>query len=106
MNNTDRKAIAAGAHPECDCDDCLATYETVVRRERLGLQEPEAEHDCHAVQDGPTERQQHLSRPHPCYGGQWTIHGPHDFQVQVQNWLGGGNALVHCPGKTQETLLG
>lgn len=76
------------------------------RRARLGLPEPDAEHACEAVQDGASERQQHLSRPHPCYNGQWMIHGPHDFQVHVANWLGGGDATVHCPGKTEATVLG
>ena len=95
MNNTDRKAIAAGAHPECDCDDCLAIYETVVRRERLGLPEPDAEHACRA--DGAEQA---------CYAGQWTIHGPHDFEVERAAWRGGGKHHLHCPGKTQETLLG
>lgn len=76
------------------------------RRSHLDLPEPDATHECGAVQDGPSEREQHLSRPHPCYNGQWTIHGPHDFQVHVTNWLGGGDATVHCPGKTPATVLG
>jgi len=27
MTELDRKAVEAGAHPDCDCDDCLAIYE-------------------------------------------------------------------------------
>lgn len=76
------------------------------RRARLGLPEPDAAHECRAIQPGPTEREDHLSRPDPCYNGQWTIHGPHDYEVRVQNWLGGGTAIVHCPGKTEATVLG
>jgi hypothetical protein len=75
-------------------------------RERFSLPEPGAQHNCTAIQDGPSEREQRLSRPHPCYNGQWTIHGEHDYDVKVQNWLGGGTAKVHCPGKTEETVLG
>jgi hypothetical protein len=74
-------------------------------RRRYGLPELGTAHDCQAQQPGPGDRAQHLSRPHPCYEGQWTIHGQHDYEVRVQNWLGGGKATVHCPGKTADTVL-
>jgi len=43
---------------------------------------------------------------HACYDGQWTLHGPHDYEVLRANWRGGGKGIVHCPGKTPETVLG
>jgi hypothetical protein len=75
-------------------------------RERFNLPEPDAEHECHAIQPGPSEREQHLSEPHACFAGQWVLHGPHDYETRVQKWLGGGTVLTHCPGKTPETVLG
>lgn len=30
MTDLDREAIARGAEPECDCDDCLAIYEILI----------------------------------------------------------------------------
>jgi len=72
----------------------------------FGLPDPGAKHACGAEQPGPSERAERLSRPHDCYEGQWTLHGPHDYEVRVQNWLGGGTAIVHCPGKTESTVLG
>lgn len=95
MTEIDRKAIAAGAFPDCDCDDCLVIYEHTERRVRLHLPEPNATHDCQA-DDGE----------YACYGGQWTVHGPHDYPARRANWRGGGDVKVHCPGKTPETILG
>ena len=42
---------------------------------------------------------------HDCYPGQWTIHGPHHYEVTRQQWLGGGKEMLHCPGKTEATKL-
>lgn len=77
-------------------------------RERFSLPEPDAKHECRADYQTPggSERADRLSRPHPCYAGQWALHGPHDYEVRVQNWLGGGTAIVHCSGKTRVTVLG
>lgn len=77
-------------------------------RARFSLPDPGAEHDCRATyRDGGTgERAERLSGDSPCYEGQWTLHGPHDYEVRVQNWLGGGTAITHCPGKTEATVLG
>jgi hypothetical protein len=77
-------------------------------RERFSLPEPEAEHECRATKfpDDGSERSTRLSGPSPCYVGQWTFHGPHDYPTRVQAWLGGGEILRHCPGKTSETVLG
>lgn len=41
-----------------------------------------------------------------CYDGQWTLHGPHDYEVRKANWRGGGKGTIHCPGKTPDTILG
>jgi len=76
-------------------------------RERFSLPEPGATHQCRATKHAEgTPRAAHLGKDHPCYVGQWAIHGAHDYQVRVQNWLGGGDVMVHCPGKTPETVLG
>lgn len=40
-----------------------------------------------------------------CYAGQWTVHGPHHFEVHLMAWKGGGVELRHCPGKTERTKL-
>lgn len=42
---------------------------------------------------------------HLCYEGQWTIHGPHHYEVTRQKWRGGGVEILHCPGKTEATKL-
>ena len=42
----------------------------------------------------------------PCYDGQWTLHGPHDYEVLKANRRGGGKGIIHCPGKTPDTILG
>jgi hypothetical protein len=51
-------------------------------------------------------REQVLSSPQPCYDGQWTVHDPHTYTMRLSNWIGGGEAEVTCPGKTEETVLG
>jgi hypothetical protein len=51
------------------------------------------------------ERGAKLAEPHPCYDGQWSIHEPHEYEIRVQNWLGGGSAMVRCPGVTAETTF-
>jgi hypothetical protein len=43
---------------------------------------------------------------HACYDGQWTVHGGHDYEVLKPNWRGGGKGIIHCPGKTPDTILG
>lgn len=45
------------------------------------------------------------ARTEDCYAGQWTIHGPHHFEVTRQKWMGGGVEVIHCPGKTEATKL-
>jgi hypothetical protein len=57
-------------------------------------------------QEVAAKRAEIHAKPQPCYGGQWTVHEAHDYEVHVQNWLGGGQEIVHCPGKTAETILG
>jgi len=42
---------------------------------------------------------------HACYPGQWTVHGPHQYEVIRQKWMGGGTEMLHCPGKTEATKL-
>lgn len=75
-------------------------------RNTFSLPEPGAAHECSAVQAGTDERSKRLGTPHDCYAGQWALHGPHDFELRVQKWLGGGSVMVHCPGKTEATVLG
>lgn len=82
-------------------------------RERFSLPEPGAAHECRAtyrlgvaVQPHEAERAERLRKDSPCYKGQWTLHGPHDYECRVQNWLGGGTVMSHCPGKTEATVLG
>lgn len=42
---------------------------------------------------------------HTCYAGQWTVHGPHDYEVRRQAWRGGGTGWIHCAGKTEATKI-
>jgi hypothetical protein len=50
-------------------------------------------------------RAEKLAGPHPCYNGQWTVHPSHTYTLRVQNWLGGGEETVTCPGVTAETTM-
>lgn len=47
-----------------------------------------------------------LAEDFPCYDGQWTVHETHEYELHVAGWLGGGIAMVRCPGKTEATRLG
>lgn len=57
-----------------------------------------AENPC----DGPEECE---AAQEPCYAGQWTVHSPHHYEVHRMAWRGGGTEMIHCPGKTKETVL-
>lgn len=46
-----------------------------------------------------------VEKREPCYIGQWTVHGPHHYELRRQLHLGGGTIQVHCNGKTAETKL-
>lgn len=58
------------------------------------LPAPGTPHECRATQYADRPALQNYT----CYIGQWTVHGPHDETLS-------GGRVVHCAGKTKNTVL-